>query len=660
MERPVARKRRQKGPWLAALWLILGSSDTTVAVSAQKERPAASSAPMKFPWREAGLDERVAAAHLLNRLTYGPRPGEVDRILALGLERWVTLQLEGKLADPVLEPKLAPLSSLKLSTRDYAATYPNPPMVLNQAARAGVIDRQTLADFEAMRAKAEAGEDPLSGSPQSQRQARKAQRDEVLQWAKDQGYRDQREAHAELLAQKLYRATYSENQLREVLTDFWFNHFNVSLSDNDCRSFVATYERDAIRPNVLGSFRDLLGATARHPAMLFYLDNARSVAEDGARKAFERPAGRRGRQDPFEQNRPKGLNENYARELLELHTLGVDGGYDQRDVREVARAFTGWTSLPPGRHRQIEQRLDQARRFTRMGFVVEDAFVFRPDTHDAGAKTVLGTRLPAGRGIEDGEQVLDLLSAHPATARHLATKFATRFISDSPPPALIDRLAANFQSTRGDLRQLMVSLLESPEFWAPAALGQKIKSPFELTVSALRILKADIADPRPTLEWIERMGQPLYSYQAPTGFPDRADAWVNTGSLLNRMNFGLHLGVHQIAGLRFDLVALNGQRQPESRIDALATYARLLMPERPTAELTQELQAMAMDEGLLDKVAGNAPVWEPSEMGDGFSETGPRRRQRQFGPPMPLAEPDLSPLAQVVGVILGSPEFQRR
>ncbi|MFL6292210.1 MAG: DUF1800 domain-containing protein, partial [Thermoanaerobaculia bacterium] len=313
--------------------------------------------------------------------------------------------------------------------------------------------------------------------------------------------------------------------------------------------------------------------------------------------------------------RPTGLNENYARELLELHTLGVDAGYTQQDVVEVARAFTGWTIMPPGPRREmIERRMTGARR---AGFQQEGEFLFRADAHDSGAKTVLGRKLPAGRGIEDGEAVLDLLAVHPATAKHLATKLAVRFVSDEPSPALVDRLAAVYLKSGGQVKPMLQAIAESPEFWG--SVGDKIKSPFELAVSAVRGLGGDVRDPRESLRWIADMGQKLYAYQAPTGYPDRAAAWVNTGSLVNRMNFGLQLAAGRVRGVDFDL---NGGTA--SRDEALRVYAERLLPGRDLEPALALLQPMANDPGLPKKVEGATAV------------------------------------EQVVGVILGSPEFQRR
>ncbi len=601
----------------------------------------------RFPWRDAGLTERQAAAHLLDRFTFGPRPGDVDRVVAMGLETWFRRQLDGGFPERRLQAKLEPLAAVHLTAEEIRATYPGLGQLLAEAQLAG-----SLPD-DVDRAEMEAAE-------------RAELRRDLVEFARQRGYRSERQLLAELLAQKLYRTVYAENQVREVLTEFWLNHFHVSLADRQARAHILAYERDAIRPRVTGKFRDLLEASAKHPAMLLYLDNAQSVAGADAAKTFEPPAGRGPRRQRARPNRPQGLNENYARELLELHTLGVDGGYSQRDVVEVARALSGWTVVPArGRRPGMEGRLERALGSGR-GFVREGDFLFRADAHDAAPKQVLGRRLPGGRGIEDGEEVLDIVAAHPATARHLALKLAVRFVAEEPPAALVDRLAAVFRAHKGDLPALVEALVEAPEFWAAAARRQKIKSPLELTASALRALGAEIHEARATLEWLLRLGQLPYSYQAPTGFPDRAAHWVNTGSLLNRMNFALQLAAGRVEGVRFDLAALNGGREPESPEAALAVYGALLMPERDLTETVRQLEAVARDPELARKVVDAAPddATEPEGMRpmsrNGAEDAGEedllvRRRGRR-----PEDRTPPTALEQVVGVLLGSPEFQRR
>ena len=341
-----------------------------------------------------------------------------------------------------------------------------------------------------------------------------------------------REVMVELSAQKIVRAVYSDRQLEEVLTDFWFNHFNVYAGKGQTRVFITEYEREAIRPHVLGRFRDLLGATAKSPAMLFYLDNARS-ADPRFAKDVESRLGRRGRGSQAEQlrkNVPTGINENYARELMELHTLGVDGGYTQQDVVNVARAFTGWTIAGP-------RKADAGR------------FLFNPRMHDTGEKVVLGHRIKAGREIQDGEQVLDILASHPSTATFISTALSRRFVADTPPPSLVERVAAVFRQTGGDLRAVTRAILTSPEFLAPESYRAKVKTPFDFVVSALRATGADIRQPVPLERTMRELGMPLYFCQPPTGYKDTAEAWVNTGALINRMNFAVALAANTFRGV---------------------------------------------------------------------------------------------------------------
>ncbi len=574
-----------------------------------------------LPYAAAGLGERDAAVHLLNRFAYGPRPGDVDRVVAMGLETWLTHQLAADLPDEALATRLASFEALTMPARELSRTYPRPTYLRSRAVRDSVVTREETASMD-----------------------REALRKKMRAYMAEKGYRPLQALLVELYGQKLLRARYSENQLVEVLTDFWYNHFNVALQDNQARPYLFSYERDAIRPYVLGSFRDMLGATARHPAMLLYLDNARSTAgEDTPTTMAQRPwARRRARRGgggdaaaPTRQPGRRGINENYARELMELHTLGVGGGYTQQDVEQVARAFTGWTVLPPGP--EGDALANRIRQHPRAGFSVDGDFIFRANLHDATEKVILGTVFPAGGGLEEGERVLDLLAAHPATAHYLARKLAVRFVSDDPPPALVDTLAAVFLDTGGDLRAVMRALAYSPYFWAPAARQAKIKAPFELAASALRALDADIRDGRAVVRQIEAMGQPLYAYQAPTGFPDRADFWINTGTLVNRMNFAMALAAGRVRGVRVDLGALNRHREPADVEAALTTYVGLLLPGVRVAPLVEQLLPVAAD-----------PQWAEKLDAAGRKADGG------------LAGSDPDALARVVGVILGAPAFQRR
>ncbi|MBI2555741.1 MAG: DUF1800 domain-containing protein, partial [Candidatus Rokubacteria bacterium] len=371
----------------------------------------------------------------------------------------------------------------------------------------------------------------------------------------------------ELQAAKLIRAVESERQLEEVMVDFWFNHFNVFAGKGAVKWMLISYEQDAIRPHALGKFRDLLLATARHPAMLFYLDNWMSVRNDFP----SRPEGKG----------PKGLNENYARELMELHTLGVDGGYTQKDVIEVARCFTGWT---------IDRPRDGG------------GFVFRPVAHDNGEKVVLGHRIPAGGGQRDGEMVIDILARHPSTAKFIATKLVRRFVADEPPAALVARVADTYTRTDGDIRAMLVTVVTSPEFFATATYHAKIKKPFELVASAVRAV-GGTTSPSPALSRaVAQIGEPLYAYQPPTGYPDVAEAWVNTGALLNRLNFALGLTENRYPGVRVDLGRFVGdadRRDPAQLLDRL--IAGLL--HNQVAPETREILLRQVTDPEVEKIA---------------------------------------------------------
>ncbi len=556
----------------------------------------------------------------------------------IGLERWFDAQLAADAASPDLDARLAVLPAVALSGEQLALQYPPTGRVLAEAVAAGVLAR------------------PDSGG------LRDLYRSEAFrQFMAQRGYHAERELNQQLGAQKLLRAVYAENQVQEVLTDFWFNHFNVAAQDGPARPHLLAYERDAIRPHVLGDFRTLLGATARHPAMLLYLDNAQSVAPEGtattmnARVAgMQNTGGVRGaiarrriqqgraqlqrdsasmmanvpenvRAQLQQRRRTRGVNENYARELMELHTLGVDGGYTQADVEQVARAFTGWTVWPAALRRGTPQTEALERRMARgeqAGFVRDGLFLFRADAHDATAKTILGQAFPAGHGVDEGARVLDLVAAHPSTARHLARKLAIRFVSDTPPEALVDDLARVYLQTHGDLKAVVRALAYRPEFWAAAARDGKVKSPFELAISAVRATGADLGRPGTPRSasalaslgaWIERMGQPLYRYQAPTGFPDRADAWLSAGTLAARMGFGLKLATGAVPGITIPLDALYGSITPGDAEAAVAQLAPSLFPAYRTEDLAA-LTALARNtDAYAARLDAQAPAPEASD-----------------------------------------------
>jgi uncharacterized protein (DUF1800 family) len=476
-----------------------------------------SAAATHFAAASFPTDER-AIVHVLNRVGFGPRPGDVAAVREIGLQRYIEQQLQPeRIADGAVRTRLAGLTTIGMSAREIAEKFEIPQLQMRQerkqqAARSG--DQNEPAP-------------PPRPAPEMQQRA-----NQVVM---------------ELSEQKLIRAIYSEAQLQEVLTDFWFNHFNVDARKGRDRFLLTEYEREAIRPHVLGRFSDLLKATARSPAMLFYLDNWQSADPNGPhldpRIAARRQAlgGQRGRgrarrlqpgmpAAPNQQAKraPRGLNENYGRELMELHTLGVDGGYTQKDVTEVARAFTGWT-------------IDNPRQGT--------GYRFEPRIHDDGEKVVLGHHIKAGGGERDGLEVLDLLSRHPSTAHFIATKLVRRFVSDTPPPALVDRAADRFRQTDGDLREVMRTILTSAEFLSPEVYRVKVKTPFEFVVSAIRATEAEVQDAVPLVRAMQQLGMPLYACQPPTGYKDTADVWMNTGALVNRMNIALSLADNKMRGI---------------------------------------------------------------------------------------------------------------
>jgi uncharacterized protein (DUF1800 family) len=487
--------------------------------------------PNSLPAANASrLTEEQRIVHVLNRLGFGPRPGDVERVKAIGLDNYIRQQLRPEtIDDSAVEKKLAGFATLRMSADELMGAFRDDRAQAQQRKRA-------QAEMEKQR---ETNATPDMVERPVARPARP--RD-------DPADHPARLAVGQLQNEKIIRAVESERQLQEVLVDFWSNHFNIDVRKGPCRVLKVVDEREVIRPHVLGKFRDLLGASAKSPAMLVYLDNAQSSAP---RELPAMQARNRQRQsDPATNAPPRragGLNENYARELMELHTLGVDGGYTQKDVQEVARCFTGWSWNP-----QTGQ------------------FQFYPRRHDDGSKTVLGQQIPARGGIKDGEMVLDILARHPSTAKFLATKLCRRFVADDPPPALVARVAAVFTMTDGDLRKVMEAIISSPEFFSTVAYRSKIKSPFEYAVSAVRATGGAVGtDGVPSLDrkfaietaatfgrlperagnlrrkslnlHISEMGQPLFAYAAPTGYPEDSRHWVSTGALISRMNFALAL-----------------------------------------------------------------------------------------------------------------------
>jgi uncharacterized protein (DUF1800 family) len=587
------------------------------------------------------LTEEQRVVHLLNRATFGPRPSDVDRVRKLGIEKFLDEQMHpDRIPDELLETRLKEIESIHLSNQELARNYPQANQVI-EALKAKGITPPGVNQNQNAESTSKEGQ---SAKPEDEMMKRREYRRALA----EMGLKPQQVAVQELQQAKILRAIYSERQLQEVLTDFWFNHFNVYIQKGADRILTTSYERDVIRPRVFGKFEDLLKATAESPAMLFYLDNFQSAAPEGAprsagdrerfrqramrdRRLGEMIGGRRNGPPAVQGERApqspemkatqgkrarRGLNENYARELMELHTLGVNGGYTQKDVQEVARCFTGWTMRTPRNGAE---------------------FVFNPAMHDDGEKIVLGKKIAPGGGVRDGEAVISLLSKHPSTAKFISTKLARKFVADNPPQPLVDRMAGVFEKSGGDLREVMRAMFRSPEFWGPETYRAKIKTPFEMTISAVRAIGADSNGGPPFHRWIAQMGEGLYLAQPPTGYPDTAENWVNTGALLERMNFALALGSNRIMGTSVNLSNLTpaeGRSSPPS--PTIDRYLQIL--------LRGEVSAQTRDT-ITKSLAGQGPV--KMEMGQAPGPTSPNTNAAFDA-------------GKVVGLILGSPEFQRQ
>ncbi len=708
MKVSISVRRRASRAFALAAALALVSNSLLVAVAQSK----ASAQKMTD-------EQRVV--HVLNRLAFGPRPGEVERVRRMGVEAYIEQQLNpSKIDDSALEARLRNFPTLSMSNGELLAKYPQPGQLLRRLERAGELPPELAAlvrqrqqgqaqqpgapaqmsneqTADAEKAIAEAMRPPAPGQApgrmqeEEQNPQRRQYRQAIAKYMREQGLENPQRIMQELNGSRILRAVYSERQLQEVMVDFWTNHFNVFAQKGADRWFLTSYDRDVIRPNALGNFRDLLEATAKSPAMLFYLDNFQSVSPNaqGGRGMMRRRrqqtdaegagpmrpggvfGGRRMRQGearqrqmereqqqqgegrmnaqqpqrPQPQRMRRGINENYARELMELHTLGVEGGYTQKDVQEVARAFTGWTILQPRGGGLYGDDGGDSRA---------GSFYFAPRMHDDGEKTVLGVKIPAGGGQEDGRKVLDILVAHPSTAKFIATKLVRKFVSDTPDPALVRRVADAFHTSKGDIKTTLRAVFNSPEFNSMDARRAKIKTPFELTASALRALGADV-EVRPALiQWVARMGEPLYGYQAPTGYPDEASYWVNTGALLERLNFSLALVSNRIPGARVDLTRFVGDEAVSSRaVDQKAVVESFL-----NAVLQGDISPKSR-EVLMKQLTtqSDAPITSaPADEETKDKNVRAARRERQQAGAT-VGNPEV---ARIAALVIGSPEFQRQ
>jgi uncharacterized protein (DUF1800 family) len=664
----------RRGALLALAGVLSLAAGSGISIYAEKN--AGQSAQFSI---QISSDQKIV--HALNRLTFGPRASDFDEVTKLGLKKWIDVQLHpGRIPEnPQLEAKLTPLDTLRMTPRELAENYPPPQLI--RAMIQGKIPypadprERLMIDNLVRRYKNKLGKDSdqkptleslgladdqqralRRGAPQEKLDAFNGllpeQQDEVLealpQPARIQLFtvappalrrRIQKSAGPQavitqdLIESKLLRAIYSHRQLQEVMTDFWYNHFNVFLDKGADRFLVTSYERDVIRPHVLGKFKDLLVETAESPAMLFYLDNFQSVDPN----LESRMANMRGGPKPKVR---RGLNENYARELMELHTLGVDGGYTQQDVTEVARCFTGWTIRQPQRG---------------------GGFDFNERLHDNGQKTVLGVKIPAGGGIEDGLKVLDILAHHPSTAHFISKKLAMRFVADNPPPALVDRMAQTFLNTQGDLRAVMETMLNSPEFWSQAAYRSKVKSPLEMMASAVRALGADVDFSFALAQQVAQMGQPLYRKQEPTGYTNAGQEWVNSADLLQRMNFAIALAAGRIPGVKVDMTRFGDEQRPQ--VIAKELMLADLSPQAQAA-IEQALEARKNAPADSMQAAGRAQSaqadTDDTTMHVDAAGAGPGPKRARV-PALGLLPAKPVPDAMMIaGLMLGSPDFQKR
>ncbi|HKC62830.1 MAG TPA: DUF1800 domain-containing protein [Pyrinomonadaceae bacterium] len=580
-------------------------------------------------------DQRIA--HVLARLSFGARPGDFERVKAMGIQAYIEQQLDpDSIDDSALNARLGKLPTLALAiptlieqyTPPKPAPSPSPMPSASPSPSPSPAPKPAMLASEAMQMNASPNQ--AATKMEGQQQASEMKKPEENAGAKPAEQkppapkppaRNPQMIVTELQRAAVLRARYSERQLYEMLVDFWENHFSIYAQKDADRYMLTSFDRDVVRPFAMGRFRDLLGATAHSPAMLFYLDNWQSSVQRKYPATKDKPARTVG-----------GINENYARELMELHTLGVDGGYTQKDVQEVARCFTGWTIRKPNE---------------------DGLFFFNPAAHDNGEKIVLGQKIPAGGGILDGERVLDILARHPSTAHFIATKLARRFIGDNPPEAVINRAAAVFLKTDGSIRETLRAIITSPEFFSRSAYRAKTRSPFEYAVAALRALDAETDGDRPLLDWIARMGQPIFGRITPDGYADRADQWLSSGALLVRFNFASALAVNAIKGTRIDISHLLAGVDLN---DTSAVSARLLQVALG-GDITRQTRD-ALERIKTETLKPSAQVSAQSTQPAGASVNATYARDaataKNVGVPQPAA------LAQTITLIIGAPEFQQR
>ncbi len=641
------------------------------------------------------LTEDQKIRHVLNRLGYGARPGDAEKVKAMGLQKYIDQQLDpAGIGDTAAENKVKNLEVFNMSTAEVFAKYPNPGALLQMLEgrnrNQNNARNQPQQPMTPMTAPPVDGKQPeqevnANGQTAANGDEQRKRREQLTAIYQKYDLRPAGQLVPQIITNRVLRDVYSEKQLQEVMVDFWQNHFNVYAGKAAVRWYIPSYERDVLRKNALGNFKDLLVGTAQHPAMLFYLDNFESINPNAPNdrpngqqlerlmnnpQARARVAQQRGvseevlmqrlKQQQQQGQQKRGINENYARELMELHTLGVDGGYTQKDVQEVARCFTGWTIADPRGYRRAagamiqgndDRRYDQLAR--RQGIpegVDSGEFFFNSRWHDNGEKAVLGQKIK-GDGLKDGLQVIDILVKSPATAKFIAKKLAVKFVSDNPSEALVGRVAAAFQKSSGDIKTTLKALFSDPEFFAPENYRAKIKTPFEVAVSSIRALGADTNSSPALIALINKMGEVPYGYQAPTGYPDTAEDWVNTGALLERLNFAVALASSRIPGTKVDLKKFEAADRLKVLDNAIATVLDGEISAGTRAALLKQIE-QPLPEAKLAETKSDNDLDVPN-MREG--QQGQQGRQARLLAPSGNAE-----IFKVVSLVLGSPEFQRQ
>ncbi len=632
------------------------------------------------------LTEDQKILHVLNRLGFGARPGDLERVKAIGLKKYIEQQMDpSSINDAVAEAKVKNIEVFNLSTAELFAKYPNPAALLR------VLDPNRANPNQAANQNAD---------QQVTEKERQERQQKLREYYQKYDLRPAATLMPQIVSNRILRDVYSERQLQEVMVDFWQNHFNVFAGKAAVRWYIPSYERDVLRPNALGNFKDLLVGTAEHPAMLFYLDNFESVSPNAPtpgggngqrlqqlmrnggqittqmRERIRRQTGAtdaeidqrlkqmRDNQQPAQQRQRRGINENYARELMELHTLGVDGGYTQADIIEVAKCFTGWTIADPRGYRRAaaanikgteDQRMERLTRTQGIPDNIDSGqFYFNQRWHATGQKTVLGQTINEG-GMKDGLKVLDILVNSPVTARFIAKKLAIKFVSDHPSDALISRVADAFHKSGGDIKTTLRAIFTDKEFFAPETYRAKIKTPYELAISSIRAIGADTNAGPPMLAMLNKLGEVPYGYQAPTGYPDMAEDWVNTGALLERLNFAIALASNQIPGTRVDLKSFEASDKSALLDKTLATVLNDDITAATRATLLKQIEQplpTVKAPSQTEETDMSMPNLGPEGQG------GQQARRNRAARLLPASgNPDVF---KVVSLVLGTPEFQRQ